>query len=160
MDRSIVEILQSCSLFKEMFEKDLEALAPLFTEKDFAAGTTVFLENMPGESLYLIRTGKVQISKMVAEGREEPLHTFGPGDYFGEMAILDGGERSATARVLEDARLLRIRRGDFEAFCDSHPRIALRFTRNIVKAFSRRIRANFDAYKQMLLWTLDKSQSE
>jgi CRP/FNR family transcriptional regulator, cyclic AMP receptor protein len=159
MKKSVIEVMQATSLFKGIAAQDLEILAPLFTEKKLSEGTTVFVENMPGESLYLIGEGTVQISKMIAEGREKTLAILGPEDFFGEMAILDGGTRSATARVVENACLLRIRKSDFETLCDKNPRVALKLMHNIIRLFSRRIRENKEEYMNMLLWALDSSKN-
>jgi len=119
-------------------------------------GTTVFVENMPGESLYIIRQGAIKISKMIAEGEEKTLVILGADEIFGEMAILDGAHRSATARVAEKAHLLSIRKSDFEKLCEKEPRLALKLTRNIVRIFSSRIRENNEEYREMLLWSLGK----
>jgi CRP-like cAMP-binding protein len=102
-------------------------------------GMTVFVENMPGESLFLIRQGAIKISRMLAEGDEKTLVILGAEEIFGEMAILDAAPRSATARVAEEARLLSIRKADYEVLCEQNPRLALKLTRNIVRVFSRRI---------------------
>jgi CRP-like cAMP-binding protein len=109
---------------------------------------------MPGESLYLIRRGAVKISKMLAEGEEKTLVILGPEEIFGEMAILDGAPRSATARVAEEADLLSVRKAEFEALCEQNPALALKLMRNIVRIFSQRIRENNGEYREMLLWSL------
>lgn len=153
-DRKILETLRNCSLFKGLSAEDLEALVPLFSEKEMAEGTTVFVENMPGESLYLVRQGTIQISKMIAEGQERTLIVMGPEEVFGEMAILDGSARSATARVAEKATLLSIRKGDFEALCERNPRTGLKLMRNIIRLFSQRVKENNNEYRDMLIWSM------
>lgn len=148
--------LKASPLFQGMSETEIETLAEIFKEKVMPEGMTVFVENMPGESLYLIRQGAVKISKMIAEGDEKTLVILGAEEIFGEMAILDGAPRSATARVAEEAHLLSIRKADYEALCEQDPRLALKLTRNIVRVFSRRIRENNEEYREMLLWSLGK----
>jgi CRP-like cAMP-binding protein len=145
---------KGCFLFKDMTESELGVLAGLFSEKSFQEGMTVFIEKMPGESLYLILEGTIRISKMLAEGEEKTLVILGPDDVFGEMAILDGAPRSATARVIESARLFSIRKNDFEALCEQTPKLGLKLMRNIVRVFSQRIRENREDYREMLLWSL------
>lgn len=152
--KAALETLRNCSLFKGLSAEDLEALAPLFAEKELGEGTTVFVENMPGESLYLIRQGTIQISKMIAEGQERTLVVLGPEEVFGEMAILDGATRSATARVAERASLLSVRKSDFEALCEKNPRTGLRLMRNIARVFCQRVRENSEEYHDMLIWSL------
>lgn len=148
----------SCFLFKDLEKSEIEILASLFYEKKLSAGKTVFVEQMPGESLYLIKSGRVKISKLIAEGDEKVLVTLNPLDVFGEMAILDGAPRSATARVEDDAVLLSIKKSDFEKLCSAKPKIALTVMRNIIKVFSSRIRENNEEYREMLLWSLSETQ--
>ncbi len=149
-----LDSLKSCFLFKEMSDAEVNMLAELFVEKRLNEGMTVFIEHMPGESLYLIQAGTIRISKMISEGDEKTLVILGPDDVFGEMAILDGAPRSATARVIEEARLLSLRKADFEALCEKNPSLGLRLMRNIVRVFSQRIRENNEDYRVMLLWSL------
>jgi CRP-like cAMP-binding protein len=119
-----------------------------------AEGTTVFIENMPGESLFVIRTGSVRVSRMFAEGDEKYLVVLGPGDIFGEMAIIDGMPRSATARVAQDAELISLRKKDFESLCQSDPALCLKLVVNIVRGFNKRTREANDEYRDMLTWSL------
>lgn len=148
--------LSDCFLFSGLSEDESETLASLFYERKLSAGKTVFVEQMPGESLYLIKSGRVKISKLIAEGDEKVLVTLDPLEVFGEMAILDGAPRSATARVEDDAVLLSIKKSDFENLCETKPKIALKVMRNIIRVFSSRIRENNEDYREMLLWSLSE----
>ncbi|ALC16671.1 hypothetical protein DSOUD_1900 [Desulfuromonas soudanensis] len=150
------ESLTGSSLFRDMEPGEIAVLSAIFKERKMAEGTTVFLENMSGESLFLVKQGTVQISKMIAEGEEKTLVILGPEDVFGEMAVLDSAPRSATARVAEDAQLLGIKKADFDALCESHPKLALKLMRNIIRIFSQRIRENSDEYRKMILWASEK----
>lgn len=151
-----IQQLMDISLFREMSGPELEHLTEIIHEKGMEEGTAVFIENMPGESLYIVKSGRVQISKMISEGEEKTLVEMGPNDFFGEMAILDGAPRSATARILEKGTFMTIHKADFESFCDHHPRIGLKLMRNIVQMFSKRIRENNQEYRDMLLWAMEK----
>src|SRR5438105_12720146 len=82
--------------------------------KTFPAGTILFSEGDDGEEMYVIQSGRVQLTRMV-RGREAHLATLPPGEFFGEMAIVNNQPRSATATVLEDAHLLVIDARTFEA---------------------------------------------
>jgi CRP/FNR family transcriptional regulator, cyclic AMP receptor protein len=148
--------LKDSPLFTDLSDADIEILGGFFNVKDLAEGMTIFIENMPGESLYLIQQGVVKISKMLAEGEESILVVLGAEDIFGELAILDGAPRLATARVAENARLLSFRKTDYESLCEQHPRLALKVTRNIVRVLSRRIREKDDDYMDMLSLALGK----
>lgn len=143
--------LKGSYLFKGISSAELELLGPVFFEKTIDEGMTVFLEQMPGEALYLIKKGTIVISKMLAEGDEKTLVILGPDDAFGEMAILDGAPRMATARVAENAVLLGLRKEDFDNLCEKNPSLGLKIMNNIVRMFTRRLRQNAEDYKEMLL---------
>lgn len=138
-------------------DADINRLAEVCEERQMAEGTTVFIENMPGESLFLVRQGTIRISKMFAEGDEKTLVVLGPEDIFGEMAIVDGLPRSATARVAEDASLISLKKKDFEALGQSDPALALKLVMNIIRVFSKRTREASDEYRDMLIWSLQAS---
>ena len=141
-------------IFKGFSESEYALLAPLLTEKQLTEGAAVFLESMPGEALYLIKSGTIRISKMLGEGEEKILVVLGPGDHFGEMAILDGSARAATARVLEQVELMILRKADFESFSAAHPAIALKMIKNIVKDFCHKLHESNREIKDLVLGTL------
>ena len=156
MGRVDLSSLKDCFLFNQMNAVEIDTISALFQEKKLEKGKTVFVEQMPGESLYLIKKGAVRISKLIAEGDEKTLVTLEAGDVFGEMAILDGSSRSATARVEVDTILLNVKKSDFEKLCVSHPGVALKLMRNIICVFSQRIRENNNEYREMLMWALSQ----
>ena len=132
---------------------ELERLAAICEMRQVADGATVFIENMPGESLFLIRSGVVRVTRMFAEGDEQSLVMLGPGELFGEMAVIDGLPRGATARVVEVAELISLKRKDFEILCQNYPALGLKLVMNIVRLFSQRIRQSRDEYRDMLIWS-------
>jgi len=146
--------IQGSVMLRDLSEDDLQTLAALCETRQMGEGTTIFIENMPGEALFLIRKGIVRISKMFAEGDEKTLVVLGPEDIFGEMAIIDGLPRSATARVAEDAELISLKKKDFEMLSQKSPDLALKMVMNIVRVFSKRIREADDEYRDMLLWSM------
>jgi CRP-like cAMP-binding protein len=148
--------LEDSSILAGFTAPELQILAPVFTCKEIEAGKTVFVENMAGESLYLIQRGVVRISKMLAEGDEETLVVLGPADVFGEMTIFDGGLRSATARIAEDASLFCLTRKNFDKFCVQEPGIGLKLALNIIRLFSSRIRASQETHRDLLLDALGR----
>ena len=150
----LFETIRGSSMLQEMGDEDLFRLAAVCEDRQMSEGTTVFIENMPGESLFLIRKGTIRISKMFAEGDEKTLVVLGPEDIFGEMAIVDGLPRAATARVAEDASLISLKKRDFDALCQSEPELALKLAKNIMRVFSKRVRETNDEYRDMLVWSL------
>jgi len=151
--------LQDSPLFAQMNEAEINKLQKIFSLRQIAEGKTIFIENMPGESLYLIKSGTVQISRMLAEGDEQVLIVLGPDDVFGEMAVLDGGDRSATARIAEDAILYGLNRKHFEALAAQDPSLGLKLALNIVRIFSSRVRNSQKDYRAMLLASIKRKKA-
>ena len=143
-------------LFKGIAKKELELLSTIFTRSQVPEGKTVFIENMPGEALYLVVQGTVNISQMLAEVDEQGLITLGVGDVFGEMAVIDGGARSATARITKNAVLYSLNRNNFNALVSEKPRLGLQLTLNIVRIFSAKIRSAKKDYRAMLTASLPR----
>ena len=149
--------IKSSVMLQDFTEGDLDKLAGLCEMREMGEGTTVFIENMPGESLFLIKKGTIRISRMFAEGDEKTLVVLGPEDIFGEMAVIDGLPRAATARVAEDADLISLSKKNLEKLCREDAALALKLVRNIVKVFSKRVREANEEYRDMLIWTMQKS---
>lgn len=147
-----IKTIARCPLFEGLDDSDINSVAAIMTEKRVGEGMSVFLENMSGESLFLIERGTVRISKMIAEGEERTLVILSADDFFGEMAILDGSPRSATARVVEEATLWCIKKNDFDQLCDSQPKLGIKLMKNIVKVFTRRVRSSNEELRDIILW--------
>jgi CRP-like cAMP-binding protein len=118
--------------------------------RDFKAGTVLFEEGQPGDYMYVITAGEVEIRRMVGE-TERVLAVLSPGEFFGEMAILNARPRSATAVVRIDSRLLVIEGKTFEAMLRARPEIALR----LIKALAARLEATNQHVELLLLPTAD-----
>jgi len=152
---SLAEI-QASKLFSDLNAKESQLMSQALQEKIFAEGETVFIEQMPGEALYIVVEGTIRISKMLAEGDEQILAVLGPEDSFGEMALIDQGPRLATARVAENARLAKLSRSHFEQLAAKSPTVGFKLLRNVVRSFAQKVRDNQEEYRQILLWTLDR----
>ncbi len=107
---------------------------PLFARfgREFPAGDVVFREGEAGKTMYVIQTGKVRITKDLPTG-SRVLAILGPGDFFGEMAILNDKPRTGTADVLEDARMLVLDARTFEAMVVGNAEIAVRLVRKLAR---------------------------
>ena len=120
---------------------------PLFARfgRDYRAGDVLFMEGDTGEEMYVIQSGTVQVSKRIGD-EERPLATLGRGEFLGEMAILNGKPRTASAIVIEDAKCLVIDGKTLESMISKSPEIAMR----LVKKLAKRLDAA-DALVQILL---------
>jgi CRP/FNR family cyclic AMP-dependent transcriptional regulator len=132
--------LRSVPLFASLDSKATAELGEYLTIHDYPKSATICREGDPGDAMYLIDVGKVRISITDADGAAVTLAELGAGDFFGEMAMLDGQGRSANATAIEDARLAKLTREDFLSFMRSDPRVTL----ELLTALTQRLRRTDD----------------
>jgi CRP-like cAMP-binding protein len=113
-------------LFGVLSEPELDQLLAHAHTENYPAGAVIFVKDDPGHSLMVVLRGLVKISNFSPEGREAVHALMNPGDVFGEMALLDGKNRSAGATALEATELLVLLRRDFVPFLERNPRVAVR----------------------------------
>ena len=128
--------LERVPLFASLQKRQLESLSRHLRRRAFKRGEVIFFQGDIGESLYIIESGSVRITQQSEDGRELILVVFGAGDFFGDMSIIDGEPRSATAIAAEDASALMLLRDDFVRFIGENPGAAL----ETLKVLSRRLR--------------------
>src|SRR5204863_870350 len=117
--------LRSVPLFSSLDSKATAELGEYLTIHDYPNAATIFRYGDPGDAMYLIDVGQVRISITDADGAVVILAELGPGDFFGDMAMLDGKGRSANAIATEHTRLAKLTRDDFLTFMQSDPRVTL-----------------------------------
>ncbi len=117
--------LRNVPIFAELGDKELEKITKLGTRQKYKRGNVVVLERESGASLFAIVSGKVKVVRTDEEGREVILSMFGPGEFFGEMSLLDGMARSASVVALTKAELFMIHRRDFLESLHEFPSIAI-----------------------------------
>jgi CRP/FNR family transcriptional regulator, cyclic AMP receptor protein len=149
MDTNI-DILQKTMLFKGSSMDELQLASGLFQERLIKSNTTIFTEKMPTESLYIVKSGNVRISIMAGEGEEKTLLQLGPGEFFGELALLQEGSRMVTARSETAVELLLITRKDFQMLMDVDPRTASRMLLAITTLLAMRVKAYNAQLKDIL----------
>ncbi|CAN5511738.1 hypothetical protein BH20ACI3_BH20ACI3_01130 [soil metagenome] len=120
-----LESLRSVPLFASLDDHAATELRSLLTSKQVNSGEKLFHKGDSADAMYLIERGKVSISITDEDGREVTLAELAHGDFFGEMALIDGRQRSADASVFEDARLAVLSRTAFLSFVRSSPDVAL-----------------------------------
>lgn len=134
MDRE--EALKNAHMFAELKPSDLKRLAKLMAEMQFAAGSVVIKEGDQTAGFFVVSSGKLEAVHAGSAGHAQRLATYGPGDFFGEMALFEGSPRSATVRATEDSGCLMMTRSDFMAELKKHPQIAV----GMLPALVRRLR--------------------
>lgn len=135
-----LESLKKVDLFAGLKPEALELIAMVATEESHALGTKIFQHGDAGDKLYLILEGRVRISREVPGMGEEALAVLGPGQVFGEMALLDESPRSADARVHERCRLLAIPKDGFDDLLFLHKDLAYEVLWSIVRMLVDRLR--------------------
>ena len=120
-----VEAIRSVPLFASLNDEAAHELLTLLQGRDVASGTSLFRAGDKGDAMYLIQSGRVRIAVNDEDGHQIVLAELAQGDFFGEMAIIDGKQRAAGAMVIEDAHLLVLSRDNFLRFINSNPGVAL-----------------------------------
>src|SRR5438132_12603604 len=131
-----IETLRQVPLFESLDNEAAGELCHLLDSLDCKAGAFLFRTGDEGDAMYLIEEGKVRICVRAKDGHEVTLTELHRGDFFGEMALLDGKPRSADARVAENARLAVLSREHFLSFVRSNPDVAL----EMLTALANRLR--------------------
>jgi CRP/FNR family transcriptional regulator/CRP/FNR family cyclic AMP-dependent transcriptional regulator len=135
-DSNAVQALQVVPFFADLHEEQASELAKSLVPRRFGPGQVIFHLGDPGGLLYIISRGKVKISHTTPEGQEVVLAILGPGDFFGELALLDDSPRSATAVALEPTETLTLHREEFIHYLTDNPDFAL----HVLKTLARNIR--------------------
>jgi uncharacterized membrane protein len=130
------EILAEIPLFALLDADERAALAERIDEVQAPAGSFIFRAGDPGDSMYVVTSGKVEIAFTNDTGQSIVLETPGPGEYFGEVSLLDGGPRQASATALTEVHALLVDRGDLDEFLSRRPAAAL----DLLAATGRRLR--------------------
>jgi CRP-like cAMP-binding protein len=132
--------LKNIPLFTDLTENEIYKIMKLSFIKKYEKDSTLFLEGMPGEVLYVVKSGRIAILKKAAN-KELLLSEVGPGEFVGEMSLIDDSKRSATARVSEESELIVITRKCFQDMLAGDPAITSKLLLHFLKIASARLRA-------------------
>ena len=125
------EFLARVPIFANCTAPEIAAITSVAQESGFQAGQVIVTQGTPGQAFYLVISGRVEI---IRDGQS--LGAFGPGDFFGEMSLLDSAPRSATIRAIDPTTCLMLSSWDFKALLEAHPSIAIK----LLEILSRRLR--------------------
>ena len=155
--------LGEVEFFTLLGDEDRRALSEVVDLVRLGGGETLFRSGDPGESLYLVRAGEVEISINDNVGQKITLDTCGPGDFFGEIALLDAGPRTATATALVETELIELDRDDLLLLFRSKPDAALhmlaamgRMTRKADQLLRTRVSRNVNEEVEVRLTPLQR----
>ncbi|PJF40277.1 MAG: cyclic nucleotide-binding domain-containing protein [Chloroflexi bacterium] len=160
---SVVTVLKQADIFYELSNTQLELVGSICSERHYQAGDVVFEENTPGDELYIIANGEIEIQVNPAlVGKQEnqspaeaqTIATLRRGQSFGEVSLVDQGLRSARARCSQqDTRLIVIPRDKLMLLCDTYPQMGYRLMRNLAADLAMKIRHTDLQVREYLTWT-------
>jgi CRP/FNR family transcriptional regulator, cyclic AMP receptor protein len=130
------QLIARVPLFTELSPGELERIAAVAIPRSFPKGVRVFHEGDHSDACYIVRNGDLRVTREHSDGRAIALATLGPGDIFGELAMLDGGTRSASVETLTDCELLGLPATDVRRVITDHGDIAAK----LIVAITRRLR--------------------
>jgi CRP/FNR family cyclic AMP-dependent transcriptional regulator len=120
----ITDFLGSVALFRGLGRDSLQRFAEVTREKRYPKGSVIVFADDPGDSLFLVRAGRVKVVLLGDDGREVILGVLGVGEHFGELSLIDDQPRSAHVIAMEDSLLLVLRREDFRRRVEASPAVA------------------------------------
>ncbi len=166
MSEDVVQQLKRIAIFSGLSEEALTEISKRASNRKVETGAALMKKGEPGDSLFLINEGWVKIVTVDSKGDELILNKCGPGEAIGEMALLDGGVRSAGAIALEDTQFLELNRETFEKILDQRTDVALA----IIRGYSSRLRFATTYIERAIDWAqkiaegdysfIDKSESD
>jgi len=136
-----IEMLRSAGIFRNLTDTELTVLAARFRQRSYRAGVTLFVSGDEGDKLFIIASGTVRIERATESGGTAHIADLGPGEQFGELSLIDAGERMADAITLTPCDLLILDRAGFTESLEASPKIALA----VMASLARRLRESADA---------------
>lgn len=159
---SVVPILSQADIFEELTNTQLELIGSICNERHYQADDVLFEENTPGDEMYIIASGEVQIQvdPSLIDGTDTTgsmtIATLRRGQSFGEVALVDEGLRSASARCSQqDTHLIVIPRDKLMLLCDTYPQLGYRLMRNLAADLAMKIRHTDLQVREQITWAKD-----
>ena len=157
-------VLRTVPLFAGFTEDQLRLLATAVNRRNVPRGTIVIVEGDPTDSLYIIISGRLKVMMSDTEGKEVILAMLGPGEFFGEMGLIDDSPRSATVMAVEPCELITLAKKDFKKFLAEHFEMAMTVMRGLVRRLREADRkigslALLDVYGRVARLLIDMSEA-
>lgn len=154
------EILKDIVLFKDLTTFEIIKVNKVTKTRNLKSDEVIFREGTTGDSLYIVKSGSVRVTKLDEGGEEKVLAILNPGDHFGEIALVDNHPRSATVIANEDSELIQIQAEDFNKLLENDKEIALKFYKSFLKVLCMRLRDTNESltFSRSLLESMDKER--
>ena len=130
-----VNFLHKVPLFQSLNKKQLDQLASWLVKREFKEGQTIVEQGKGGEGFFILVSGKAEATRLRADGTKVVVNQFGPTDFFGELALLDDGVRTATVVAKEKVECLVLVRWDFLAKLETNADMAVKILQELAKRF-------------------------
>lgn len=141
-DKSKLWYLENFNLFNNLENDKMIELNKMISDRNIEGNQPIYFANEPSKTIYFLKTGRVKITKYLADGSEKIIAIINPGEIFGEMAYLDEAQRTDYAVTVEPSLICAINKNDFAAFIEKNPALNLRLTKILglkLRSFSERI---------------------
>ncbi len=142
-----IELLKKVPIFSNLDDDELMKIRKLCVTQHYEKDRLILIEEDIGKTLFLIKKGRVKVSRVSDDGREVILSILGPGGFFGELSLIDGKTRSASVTAIESAEAMLLHRGEFLALLEDYPQIAI----SLLKELAARIRKSDTQIKSLSL---------
>ena len=136
-----VGFLTRVPLFHGLKKRQLESLARRFVEREYGVGEVIVTQDKGGEGFFVIVSGGAEVIREQTDGSKTQVNTFGPTDFFGELALLDDGLRTASVITTEATKCLVLTRWDFLAVLKEDVDMAIVILKELAKRFRRALEA-------------------
>ncbi|PTL85868.1 Crp/Fnr family transcriptional regulator [Vitiosangium sp. GDMCC 1.1324] len=142
--------LKASPLFKDFTDVGIQIFAAIGVARAFPKGSALFVENRPGESLFIVGDGTVRLSARNTAGEDVTLGDVSAGEPLGELALIQKGERLCTATAMTDVTAVEIRHADFQKLTAQKPQACMKLLMGIVTYFGQKVRDNREAMKSLV----------
>jgi CRP-like cAMP-binding protein len=154
----LVDHIATVPIFRDLSAAETSQLTKIIHNRNYLAGECIFFEGDPGLGLYIIRTGEVVIKRKLDSGGHQFLASFGKGDFFGELALVDSENRSASAIAKTDVNLSVIFKPELDEFLERFPKKGIKIMQGITEIVVTRLRKVND--ENIILQYMLKIKSE
>jgi CRP-like cAMP-binding protein len=146
------EALRACGLLSGFTDTGIQILAGICTPRSYPAGALLFAENMVSDSMLIVGEGRVALSTKGERG-DLPLGELNPGDWLGELSLINPGQRLCTATAVSPVTAWEIRQSDFHKLVATKPQACMKLLMAICTQFGAKVAANKDALRSLVART-------
>jgi CRP/FNR family cyclic AMP-dependent transcriptional regulator len=156
---SFAKSLKAIPIFKSLRKRDIANLMSIIHNRNYLAGEYVFYQGDPGIGLYIVREGEIEIVRESDKGDKVKLASANKGDFFGELALIDGEKRSASALAKTDTKLSVIFKPDLDEFIEKYPKKGIKILQGIAEITTVRLRSINEDYFRISTQNISKNKN-